>query len=134
MSITNSRRLPPVSQQGGYKCPLLKLAAQCEAAREPSDILDTTIDETVRGAKPAPDGGRWNTTPHYSSSVDAALTLVPEDEFICLDGPRKYLNIPTPVPNYWRCCIGYAPEHFGWAATLALAICAAALRARAAKK
>lgn len=70
-----------------------------------------------------------------TSSLDAAVTLVPEGAWRETNGPRRYLNIPTPVPNYWHCEISlwkptYGDFH-GWAATEAMAICAASLRARA---
>ena len=68
--------------------------------------------------------------PAYTASIDAAMKLVPDREFICIDGPRRYLHIPTPVPNYWRACLGYTKSGQVWAKTPALALCIAALRAR----
>lgn len=68
--------------------------------------------------------------PSYTASIDAAMKLVPDREFICIDGPRRYLHIPTPVPNYWRACLGYTKSGQVWAKTPALALAAAALRAR----
>ena len=43
--------------------------------------------------------------PHYTASLDAAIGLVERMLPECyreLSGPRKYLNIPTSVPNRFR--------------------------------
>ena len=79
------------------------------------------------------DGSRK--APPYTTSLDAAVTLVPPDCWRETNGPRKYLNVPAPSPNRWKAEV--APWKtgmpcFGWAETEAMAICAAALRARAA--
>lgn len=70
----------------------------------------------------------------YTSSVDAALTLVPEKSWVDLSGPRQYLHIPTPSPNFWKAVVDTWRDvaQFGWGATPALALCIAALRARCA--
>ena len=53
-------------------------------------------------------------------------------------GRRQFINIPSPVPNFWRaiCRREVKPldwqEYHGWGATEALARRIAALRARAA--
>ena len=73
--------------------------------------------------------------PDYSRSLDAALALVERvrpKAWIEINGPRRYLNIPTPVPNYWKAVV--APwedktEGVGWAATPAAALIAALLKA-----
>ena len=65
--------------------------------------------------------------------LDAAMTLVPADCWHEIKGPRKYLNIPSPAPNYWSAHLAkwnHEGDVMGWAATPALALCAAALRAR----
>lgn len=67
-------------------------------------------------------------------SLDAALALVERvrpKAWIEINGPRKYLNIPTPVPNYWKAIV--APwedktEGVGWAAAPAAALIAALLK------
>ena len=71
--------------------------------------------------------------PRYTASIDAALTLVPDGYYLELKGPRTYLNIPTPVPNYWSAHISsfdYEKSTSGWGSTAPLAICIAALKAR----
>jgi hypothetical protein len=107
---------------------LLELAERCEAATGPDRELDAAISEAFYpGDKDMARAFR------PTKSLDSAILLPPLGEFICVDGPRKYLNIPTPVPNYWRACIGYAPEHRGWGALPTLALTAASLRARSAQ-
>ncbi|NML11287.1 hypothetical protein HHL08_14220 [Sphingobium sp. AR-3-1] len=72
--------------------------------------------------------------PAYTASIDAAMTLVPPDSWHEIKGPRKYLNIPSPVPNYWSAHLArwnHEGDAMGWGATPALALTAAALRARA---
>lgn len=64
----------------------------------------------------------------YSSSIDAAMTLVPDkyaDDFL-IDAHGAWLG-----PNYMYFSEGEA-DFQGWGSTPALALCAAALRARAA--
>lgn len=80
----------------------------------------------------APDRGnamlQGHQPPRVSASLDAALALVERvlpGAFIELSGPRKYLHIPTPVPNRWRAECG----HIGWGSTPALALLAALLKA-----
>lgn len=46
-----------------------------------------------------------------------------EEPYWEISGPRKYLNIPTPVPDYWRAEITYGsfPNYkhaVGWGATM----------------
>jgi hypothetical protein len=104
---------------------LLELAAKIEAATGPDISLDMEISDAT---------GVWQRLPTWkefrpTESLDAAMQLVPAGEFLNVDGPRKYLNIPTPVPNVWRACIGFAPTHIGWGETPALALCSASLKA-----
>lgn len=107
---------------------LLALAARCERG-EPSNKLGAAIARAC-GWKghPVPD--------NFVRSLDAAVKLVPKGAWRETNGPRRYLNIPSPVPNYWHTNITvWEPtlkDVHGWAETEALSICAAALRARAA--
>jgi hypothetical protein len=102
---------------------LLELAERCE--REgPSQELDISICDAIDIA--------WDGRA-FSSSLDAAVSLVPEGAWRETNGPRRYLNIPSPVPNYWHTEVTtWDPTRMshGWAATEAMSICAAALRAR----
>lgn len=117
---------------------LLALAERCERATGPDRELDLAIAR-VRKVNPVPATAKFNTSldggecawsrgmgmrvPAYTASLDAAMTLVPEranvqtQNFGSLRGPMVLVE-----PN----------ERFASAATLPLALCAAALRARAA--
>jgi hypothetical protein len=97
---------------------LLELAERCEKATGPDVDLDLDISEATGGWKAL---ATWKGV-SYTASLDAAMTLVP-------DGQNFNL--------FWR-----AEEGAGFAgvdgsstkaATPALALCAAALRARAAQ-
>lgn len=72
--------------------------------------------------------------PLYTASLDAAMTLAPDDPWIEIKGPRKYLNIPTPVPNTWSASVSkwnHEGQATGWGYNAARALTAACLRARA---
>ncbi len=101
-------------------------AASAESAER--DELGIAINEALDIASYITDDG------DPTQSIDAALTLVPKDSWIEIKGPRKYLNIPTPVPAAWSAEVSrwdHEGQGVGWAATPALALCAAALKARA---
>lgn len=69
--------------------------------------------------------------PLYTASLDAKLP-VEKEGWWQINGPRRYLNIPSPVPNYWRAELTlWEPmrEFIGWGATEALARRIAALKA-----
>lgn len=123
---------------------LLKLAERCEAATGPSLALDRDIALLIyTGARLVPgndsrvsvwDGnGRTQlTVKPYTASLDVAMTLVP-------DGAPWSLNDPANADGS-RSVFGYAsrchafvvggPNPHDYGATPALALCAAALRAR----
>lgn len=70
--------------------------------------------------------------PEFSTSIDAALPIEKEGWWD-ISGPRCYLNIPTPSPNYWKATLTlWEPmcEFVGWGATEALARRIAALKAQ----
>jgi hypothetical protein len=98
---------------------LIALAERCEAATEGSLDLDNAIRDVAgegRELGSAP-------TPYYTTSIDAALTLVPEgvyEQGIWWPDPKCELVLKSETVS-------------GEADTIALAICAAALRARAAQ-
>ena len=74
--------------------------------------------------------------PRYTADLNAAMAMVPPNSWHEIKGPRKYLNIPTPAPNYWSVHLASWNHKFqvmGWGATPALALTAAALLARAAE-
>ncbi len=70
----------------------------------------------------------------FTASIDAAMTLVGDDSWVEIKGPRKYLNIPTSVPNKWSASVAkwnHEVGRMGWGATSALALTAAAIRCKA---
>ena len=110
---------------------LLQLADRCEKAEGPDRELDAAIelalgtfsDFTANEAKVLA-GGLCR---EYSASIDAAMTLVPDkyqDRFL-IDAHGAWLG-----PDYMYFTEGEA-DFNGQAPTPALALCAAALRARA---
>lgn len=106
---------------------LLALALACEKASGPDRELDGSIGMTVQTP------GHYRKTP-YTASLDAAMTLVPEG------WPEFSLTSDAAPP--WRADLGrhtddgsYDHESdmaMGRGATAELAVCVAALRARAA--
>lgn len=103
---------------------LLELAAACEKAEGPDRELDLLIMRHAMNI-----GGPAERAPRYTSSIDAALTLVPEVFWLERLGEvsggrwRAELTERTADPE-WGVCDA--------AATPALALCAASLRARCA--
>ncbi len=113
---------------------LLELAERCENSPGPDRELDAWImgktddpawsDMDCEYARSDPD--RTCGAPRYTASFDAAMTLVPEDRAVEL--------AMSPTAPCHAAVICGEPERWnrGFAATPALALCAAALRARAA--
>jgi hypothetical protein len=107
---------------------LLALAERCEQAAGPDRELDFTIDDFM--LKHGPEADRIRNPRYvlpYTASLDAAVTLVPEGHEwlrkneICMTVYR----VPADLKEWAR--------HIdARGATPALALCAAALRARAA--
>lgn len=122
---------------------LLALAERCEKSEGPDRELDGAIASAL-GLPHGPDSGWCNSengdywtkdecADPFTASLDAVFTLVPE---ACLatikelwDGPRKAGNATVTLydEGFWQ------GVWQGIAATPALALCAAALRAHAAK-
>ena len=98
------------------------LAALCEAATGPSSMLDRDI--AVACGVPIEDERGTIIPPYYTASLDAAMTLVPE-------GCWLSLNIMDDLPIASLGLPGTETVADGRAATPALALCAASLRARA---
>src|SRR3569832_1648284 len=114
---------------------LLELAERCEAATRPDRELDWDIADAMGS-----NGSihKRVAAPRYTASLDAAMTLVPEHGAVERSG---WHTIGTPWAGFeiWM----YREENGTWlhsssdpitegnAATPALALCAAALRARA---
>jgi hypothetical protein len=99
----------PVTAEG-----LLELALRCEATTGP----DTALDLEIRDALGLP----WRADHlRYTASLDGAVTLVPEGAqwTLTVDGPRFLAHVS-----------GFTAT----AATPALALCSAALRARASQE
>jgi hypothetical protein len=129
------------------KATLLQLASRCEAASGPDRELDGEVFRAIGMPLPGDFGGRdislhWNEAeqcflapvgdmrvryeqPRYTASVDSALGL--------LDGlaRKPHWSVSWPVAEVELVFSG-GPVVNATAATPALALCAAALRARAA--
>lgn len=114
---------------------LLKLAARCEAATGPDRTLDAEIAVLVDGLgsvatySPAylhavgnsfEDIGKYADIPAFTASIDAAMSLVPEGAWWWVEA--------QPLGKAFHA--GCADECVATAATPALALCIAALRAR----
>lgn len=124
---------------------MLELAERCEKATGPDCELDKAIAEAFgwRFRRPGVKGmeiafsrdGVARKTPRPTASIDAALTLVPEG--CCVDmrrfdgGSEGFVQIRSTdaTPDDADDELYVETEH---CATLPLALCAAALRARAA--
>lgn len=110
---------------------LLDLAERCEKAEGPDRALDLAIWNAS--------GTRYNTgayeapcCPHFTASIDAALTLVPEGWLFTVASYRGEDN----AQPFYADCMDEAVFHgadgdavTSLAATPALALCAATLRA-----
>lgn len=113
---------------------LTELIARLEAAEEPSRELDCWIENNLGLARfkpdrPSPIGEGWlekRVEPKpYTSSLDAAMTLVPKGKIA-----RRYV-VSRHVPHTWEVAVDYA--HGGWIghsdSSSPLALCIAAIRA-----
>ena len=91
------------------------LIKRLEAAEEGSEALDMAIEDHLGLGFPA-------TTVRYSRSLDAALTLVPEGRFWYIDSSAAAFTSE----------LGSGPQNVtaSDAATPALSLCSAALKAR----
>lgn len=108
-----------------------ELIARIEAARGPDRGLDCRIWCAVERQnfdvcqQVVPNFGEW-LAPSYTASIDAALTLVPDGKLFAVE---TYDNAGVyPVHVRASAWVQGAPRCF--AATPALALCAAALKAR----
>jgi hypothetical protein len=99
---------------------LLSLAVRCEN-EQPSQDLDECIWSNVA------EEFSYETTPHYTSSLDAAVTLVPEGLGWMVRDYRD--GAASALVNYPPRTAMKQTAHV--ASTPALALCAASLRARA---
>jgi len=110
------------------KATLLALAERVEALDGPNRNLDADIMRAI-GLAGAPAVFALVDAPHpYTASLDAAMTLVPEGWAVLMafSEQRAVCDVHTaPLGQH-----GTWPAHAS-AATPALALCAAALRARA---
>jgi hypothetical protein len=108
----------------------MDLAERCEAATRPDRELDAEI-ALATGAVKVINGWRYNSAnrarevEHFTASLDAAITLVP-------DGCDWLINTRGIFAQVWeRKAVGDGSWEARTAATPALAMCAAALRALA---
>jgi hypothetical protein len=137
---------------------LLELAERCEAATGPDRALDRDIGLALfdRASPTVPEFIHSEaheayislqrsvvSGEHYTASVDAALTLVPDGWHVTHSGEGRFLTRGRFVVTLETWGIEQAEDgsdihttpnrRHGVAETFALAICAAALRARAAQ-
>ena len=104
------------------------LTARIESADGPDRELDVAIHESIGNAVDRGCPADWHSedeTPRYTASIDAALTLVPDDlVWHVSSGDRRggYVSIESGDDR--------VPEFKGLASTPALALAAAALKAR----
>lgn len=106
---------------------MMELAARCEAATGGDRQLDEAIRLAV-GGRLVPVIQPWTMgrgAPLYTSSLDAAMGMVDNDG-CSLIGPMFGSGM-------WQATTGQDGEHQADARSPALALCAAALRARAAQ-
>ena len=111
---------------------LLALAERCEKVEGPDHGLDTDISVCLAGD---PDKHDWrnHTWLAYSASLDAAMTLIPEGWRLANFGETVIEgNDPWNARVLEKRFDGRGGRAEGDAATPALALCAASLRARAA--
>lgn len=113
---------PPIFLDGDA----MTLIERLEAATAGSRELDAEIAHAIGAFKPKPvtarDENFW--TQHYTTSLDAALTLVPDGyDYIIYRIDGEYYAEVGPTGSFgFTKCVG--------APTIALAICIAALKAR----
>ena len=106
---------------------LLELAERCEAATGP----DLKLERDIRKAL-----GLYHSVSaakcRFTRSLDAAMTLVPEGVSFAV-GKGIETELGGSATDYAWCGSKAVPHEgpYAWAATPALALCAAALRARA---
>jgi len=124
---TSEGASPPIGQAAPEDAAAFDaLAKRCEAARQNDHELDCAIADLVVGKDRMAIGGNAR----YTGSIDAALTLVPK-------GPEWMVAMvedPTALRSsdnrfYFYASIDESQVHYGQ--TAALALCVAALRARA---
>lgn len=119
------------------------LAVRCEQATGPVVVLDDAIAKLIHEL----DGRMWSGLRPYTASLDAAMSLVPEgwrwvmreacpDElnpteqgFFARLETHDYKTVTWGRGSDWITDHIAGREVFCWAATPALALCAAALRA-----
>jgi hypothetical protein len=114
---------------------LLALAERCEQATGPDKELDFTIDDFMlkHGAETDRIRNPRYVLP-YTASLDAAVTLVPEGYYWQAANGKRRHSEPQACADLF---VAHGPNRGDMsftadAATAALALCAAALRARAA--
>jgi hypothetical protein len=113
---------------------LLALAERCEQATGPDKELDFTIDGFM--LKHGPETDRIRNPRYvlpYTASLDAAVTLVPEGcDWHCQSNPSVNACWASVSPMKFDSKLQEWGSGMRRASTTALALCAAALRARAA--
>jgi len=113
---------------------LIQLAERCEQATGPDRKLDAEIAAAVHMKQLTYQSPEWITDPEFTALLDAAVTLVPEK----LSWSVNHTYPPDGVMPYWAQIAGrmFTKDLIadGVGHTAALALCAAALRARASQE
>jgi hypothetical protein len=117
---------------------LIELAAKAEAAAGPDRIFDAEVHRLITGGTVydvlTSAGAIVDTVPAYSASLDAAMSLVPEGwTYWSVSAERIGTGNDGSRAEVSRLVDGDEEQCSGHATTPTLALCAAALRARAAQ-
>lgn len=116
---------------------LMQLAERCEQAAGPDGTLNEEISRAVGTWQPPDRGDPYGTAKPYTASLDVAMTLVPEgwDRAVGTRRGKPYAYTNNGQSHFVGVAAKPNPD-LRWfdckAATEALALCAATLRARAA--
>ena len=104
-----------------------QLLRELEEAREPSLTLDQWLHLTHKPNEPMRNALEYTAKLNHAASLTDGRKIWME-----VVGPRSYLHIPSPSPNWWSCrMIWYSDdsnngrEVYVWAATEQLVRCAA---------
>jgi len=111
------------------------LIDKLNAAAGPDRALDNEIARAVGAVtlhKVEADEPAVEISPHYTGSLDAAVTLIPEDTFWMMGYGKDRPDEPIGGAQVFLPCDDELPIGEGEGPTVALAVCIAALEARAA--
>jgi len=112
---------------------LIELAERCEKAAGPDRELDNEIEAAIDFPKPTNPDELPDYPPYFTASLDAAMMLFAEGHFPCIDADPRGIEVEVQyLTDKTDNGLGALVATGG--ATLPLALCAAALRARASQE